>query len=98
LDDLQFFRFAAQWGVGLSDPLGRDSWHRGNFELILEPFLLASFKPRDGLGGGLDGLARYNFLPQGRLIPFLEAGVGVTGIDLDLDSNQTALTLHFNWA
>ena len=84
LDDLQFVRLAPQWGIGISDPLGGNSWYRGNFELVVEPFFLGVFEPKNGLAGGLDLLVRYNFLRQGRLIPFIEAGGGVSAIDFDL--------------
>ena len=82
--DLQFLYLAPRWGIGLSDPIGGNSWYRGNFELILEGTFLYSFEPKSGIAGGLTPLIRYNFLAGDRLVPFAQLGAGILVLDFDL--------------
>ena len=84
LRDFQFLYLAPRWGIGLSDPIGGNSWYRGNFDLILEGTFLYSFKPKSGIAGGLTPLIRYNFLAGDRLVPFAQLGAGILALDFDL--------------
>lgn len=103
LEDIQFLYLTPRWGVGITDPLGRHSWYRGNFELLVEGTFLYMFEPKRGLAGGLAPMVRYNFLTGSRFIPFLQAGAGVIALDADLRQQadgvnfilQSGLGLHY---
>ena len=41
--------------------------------------------------GGVNALLRYNFLGGSRFVPFLEIGVGVAGLELDLEDQADGL-------
>lgn len=84
LEEVELIYVAPRWGIGISDPMGGDAWYRGNFELLMEGAILIQTEPRDGFGAGLTAMVRYNFLPEGRFIPFVEGGAGLLGIDFDL--------------
>ena len=84
LRDVQFIYVAPRWGIGISDPMGGDAWYRGNFELLAEGALLVNYEPKDGFGGGLTAMFRYNFLPGGNFIPFVSLGAGIIFLDIDL--------------
>ncbi len=75
-----------QFGYMLGDVRG-DGWCRGNFELAGEGFGSAVF---DGPGGYIAGGAlwvRRNFVHRGLwgLIPYVQAGAGMVGTDIDRD-------------
>src|SRR3989304_5678085 len=76
LRDVQYIYVTPRWGIGISDPMGGDAWYRGNVELLAEGAFLLNVEPKDGFAGGITAMFRYNFLPQGALIPFVEAGGG----------------------
>lgn len=84
LEDIQFVYVTPRWSVGLSDPLGGNSWYRGNFDLLIEGTFLYMLEPKRGLAGGLAPMVRYNFLTGSRFIPFLQAGAGVIALDANL--------------
>jgi len=99
-------RYAAlvpRWGIGLTDPLGEGTWYKGNLDLLVEGAFLFQYHPVNGFAGGGTLIFRYNFLQYERLIPFIEAGGGIVGTDLDLKgqsdgfnfSLQGGLGLHF---
>jgi opacity protein-like surface antigen len=88
MEDLEYVFVAPRFGIGISDPLGGDAWYRGNFELLVEAPLLFAFEPRSGKAGGGSLLLRYNFLPEGKFIPFIESGAGVMIIDFDLEGQS----------
>ncbi len=88
LGDVEMIYVAPRWGIGISDPMGGDAWYRGHFELVIEGALLFLTEPNDGFGGGITAMVRYNFLPEGRFIPFVEGGGGVLSIDFDLNSRR----------
>jgi lipid A 3-O-deacylase len=103
LRDLRFLYLAPRWGIGLSDPLGGNSWYRGNFELVIEGSFLYSFEPKDGIAGGITSLIRYNFLAGNRLVPFVQIGGGILALDFDLRNQsdgfsftvQPGLGMHY---
>lgn len=72
--------------TGLSAP-GR--WYNGNFELVTELFGGGQFHPDGGYLAGLTPFIRYNFATLSRWIPFVEAGVGLSVTDIDIDLNGT---------
>jgi opacity protein-like surface antigen len=103
LEDVQFIYFAPRWGVGLGDPVGGDAWYRGNFDFLVEGAFLYEVEPRDGWAAGLTLMFRYNFLPGGNFVPFVEAGAGFVVLDFDLEDQadgvnftpQAGLGFHY---
>jgi lipid A 3-O-deacylase len=91
LEDVQFLYVAPRWGVGISNPIGGNSWVRGNFEFVLEGAFYYIFEPKDGVAGGVTPLIRYNFLTGGRLIPFVQFGVGLLALDANLKPQSDGL-------
>ena len=91
LRDVQYIYFAPRWGIGISDPMGGDAWYRGNVELVAEGAFLFNLEPKDGFAGGITAMFRYNFLPGGAFIPFLQAGVGILSLDFDLKNRSDGL-------
>jgi hypothetical protein len=89
--DVELIGLFPRFGVGLSDPVGTDSWYHGNLELIVEGSLLAAYEPKGGFVGGVGLAFRYNLLGWERLVPFVEIGGGVGGIELDLDDQGDGL-------
>jgi len=73
----------AQFGYMLGDIKGT-GFFRGNFELVGEAFGSAIF---DGPGDYIVGMTlwgRYNFVQTNwRLIPYIQAGAGLTATDID---------------
>jgi len=45
IENLGYFQASPRWGIGISNPLGGDSWYRGNFKLIVEGLYLHEFRP-----------------------------------------------------
>jgi hypothetical protein len=90
-EDVRFVGLVPRWGVGLGDPVGGESWYRGNLELWIEGALFVAYGPQGGFLGGANALLRYNALSFGRLVPFVELGAGVAYLDLSLDSQSDGL-------
>jgi len=88
IEDTQFVFLAPRWGIGISDSLGGDAWYRGNVELLGEGQFLFETEPNKGFAGGFALLFRYNFLPNGKIIPFVQAGAGVLGVDFDVEGQR----------
>ncbi len=95
--NVQYMYAAPRWGVGISDPLGGDSWYRGNFEFLAEGAFLGEIQPRSGIGGGLTALFRYNFLYGRNFVPFIEAGGGVVALDFDLEHQKDGFNYSGHW-
>jgi len=95
LQEVKYVYVAPRWGIGISDPLGGDAWYRGNFELLAEGAFYIPFEPKDGFGGGITAIFRYNFLPKGPLIPFLEVGPGILITDFGLDDRADGFNFTF---
>jgi hypothetical protein len=89
--DVEVVGLLPRFGVGLSDPVGRDSWVHGNLELVVEGSVLAAYGPKGGFVGGVGLAFRYNLLGWQRMVPFVEIGGGVGGIELDLDDQSDGL-------
>ena len=76
---------SASYGHMLGGVKGQDHWYRGNFEGRLELFGGMQYHPEvdtDGWFVGLTPHLRYNFATGTRLIPFLDAGAGVTAMGI----------------
>jgi hypothetical protein len=84
LGDVRPVEVIPRFGVGLTDPVGGDSWYRGNLEILLEGALLFNTEPEFGFAGGVGSTLRYNFLPSRRVVPFIDANFGLLGLDFDL--------------
>ena len=73
----------AQFGYMLGDVKASGAL-RGNFELLGEAFGSAIFVGDGDYIAGMTIWGRYNFVqPQWRLIPYLQAGAGLTATDID---------------
>jgi len=96
LADVEYVYVVPRWSIGLSDPLGGDAWYRGNVELVAEGALLFAVEPDDGFAGGITAMVRYNFLPAGRLIPFVQGGAGILFLDLNLEDAGRADDFSFS--
>ncbi len=77
-------------GVGeiLSEPLAEGKWYAGNLELWGELFAGVQYDPKTDYFAGLTPFIRYNFVTSERIVPFVEAGAGVSltsieGVDLE---------------
>jgi opacity protein-like surface antigen len=84
LKEIRYAAFMPHWAIGLTDPLGEGSWYKGNLDLLIEGASLFEYHPEHGFAGGATLLFRYNFLQIEHIVPFLEAGAGILGTDLDL--------------
>jgi lipid A 3-O-deacylase len=72
-----------QLGWMLSPVRGR-GWWRGNFELVGEGFGGAIIEGPGSYLAGATVWMRYNFVPEGwRLVPYIQAGAGLTTTDID---------------
>lgn len=72
-----------QFGYMLSPVKGR-SWWRGNFEVAGEGFGSAIVEGPGSYIAGATVWLRYNFVPRAsRWVPFVQAGAGLTGTDID---------------
>jgi lipid A 3-O-deacylase len=88
IDNLGYFQASPRWGIGISDPLGGDSWYRGNFELLVEGLYLHEFRPEKGDAGGANLAIRYNFLGGEKFVPFVETGGGVLGLNFNVSRQR----------
>ncbi len=71
------------WGCVFTDPKGK-SIFRGNWEFLVEGSLNYLFHGQRKYGIGATGLIRYNFLAGKRLVPYLQAGVGILHTNLEM--------------
>jgi lipid A 3-O-deacylase len=77
------------WNVGLRAsllPLGPagPSILRGALEVGLEPFYQRYMEPEPAFWAGLAAVGRYHFLSLGRVVPYVELGIGAGGTDLNV--------------
>jgi hypothetical protein len=71
------------WGVIGSGPL------KGAFEIGVEPFYQRFVEPEHFFFAGLGAVARYHFLPLGRVVPYVELGAAPGATDLRVREQQT---------
>lgn len=91
LEDVRYTALLPRWSVGISDCVGQNAWYRGALSLGVEGILLFNHEPHSGFAAGLTPLLHYEFVRRGRLIPYVEAGVGVLILDFDLDKQSDGL-------
>ncbi len=94
LADVDLVNIVPRLGFGVTDPVGGDSWWRGNVEILVEGAFLINTGPTGGFAGGAGTTLRYNFLRNERFIPFLDGNLGILGTDFDLD--RQANGFNFN--
>jgi opacity protein-like surface antigen len=82
---VRFVPLSLVWGMGLWEPLAGDSWLRGSLDATVEGTVVMNTEPDFGVGGGAVLGFRYDFLALGRLVPYVEAGAGVGGVDWNLE-------------
>lgn len=75
--------FMPHFGYVLTDPIGPGSL-RGNLEVLGEPFVQYFHDPKERFGAGLSALLRWIFATETALLPYVEAGAGVMGTNLDI--------------
>jgi lipid A 3-O-deacylase len=73
---------SVQAGWMISDVVKKDSWLRGNWEFLAEPFGGFQINKTHASLGGLDLFIRYNFATGTRIVPFFEAGLGALWTDI----------------
>lgn len=77
------FQFLPHFGYFLTDEHG-PGWLRGNFELLAEPTLVhLTSKSESATAVGLSALGRWLFATDWIVRPYLEAGLGILGGQLD---------------
>jgi hypothetical protein len=89
--DVEFGALVPRWGLVLTPRLYEASWLSGNLEALVEGALLVAWEPSGGVAGGVSFGFRYNFLSFERMVPFVEIGVGLLGLDFDLESQADGL-------
>jgi lipid A 3-O-deacylase len=68
---------------------GENRWYQGNWELLGELFGGSQFSPTADWIVGLSPHLRYHFATGTRLVPFVDAGAGVTGTGIHLPDLST---------
>jgi lipid A 3-O-deacylase len=87
------FHVLGHLGYVATDELA-PGWLKGNLELLLEPTLIhLSDKDDSATVVGAAGLVRWLFTGTGRLRPFVEAGLGVVGGQMEF--RQTNCDVNF---
>ncbi len=83
VESVDGFQFLPHFGYFLTDEHG-PGWLRGNFELLAEPTLVhLTSKSESATAVGLSALGRWLFATDWIVRPYLEAGLGVLGGQLD---------------
>jgi len=94
-EDSPVFNYAMtnlRLGWMLTSPGPRDSVLRGSWEGLVEITNSIIFKGFGNYIGGITGLLRYNFVqPDWKLVPYVQAGVGVVYNDAYKDNTQQAI-------
>lgn len=92
--NVEYLAAFPSYGYGISDILGEDAWYQGNVDIVGETEFFASFEPRTGSSAGVAVLLRYNFQFDKRIVPFIDAGVGVGYLDFDLRDQSDGLIFY----
>lgn len=71
------------WGAFGSGPF------KGAFEIGIEPIYQRFIEPEHFFFAGLGAVARYHFLPLGRLVPYVELAAAPGGTDLRVREQRT---------
>lgn len=84
LRDVSIVELIPRFGIGVTPPLGGDGWYRGNVEALFEGAFLFNTEPHSGWAAGGGTSLRYNFTAGSRVVPFVEANLGMLHLDFDL--------------
>jgi len=84
----------AQYGIMLSGVVATDHWYRGNVEFVAQLFGGEQFHPDTAYIVGMTPMLRYNFALGHRVVPFIDAGAGVTFTDIR--DGDLSTTTEFN--
>lgn len=71
------------WGKVLTDEIAAGHWYGGNLEFWAELFGGAQYHPEWRYLVGITPFFRWNFITDGRFIPFIDAGIGPTLTDIE---------------
>jgi len=79
------------WQIELTRPPVESDWYKGTLGFRAEATILVNFAPRSGVAGGLGLLLRYSLTRWDPVIPYVQAGAGVIGLDFDLAKQADGL-------
>ena len=79
------------WQIELTRPPVESDWYKGTLGFRAEATILVNFAPRSGVAGGLGLLLRYSLTRWDPIIPYVQAGAGVIGLDFDLAKQADGL-------
>ncbi len=83
--DIRFTSLYPYVGKVMTDPIG-EGWRRGTVEGIIEGAFSHVHKGQSNYAAGVNGLIRYNFLPDSESIrPFAQGGLGVMHTNLEME-------------
>ena len=89
--DITFFNITPRLSLIPLEPFG-PSWLPSALETGLEGWLQRYVEPHDATAGGLKAVVRYHLLGFDRLVPYLEAGAGLGGSDLEVLGHRSRFT------
>ena len=89
--DVRELVVALHWQIELTRRPQDPAWYEGVVSLRVEPTLLANFRPRNGVAGGVGGMLRYQLLRWSPVIPFVEGGAGIIGLSFDIADQADGL-------
>jgi opacity protein-like surface antigen len=79
------------WQIELTRRPVEPVWYKGTLGFRAEATILVNFEPRTGVAGGLGLLLRYSWTRWDPIIPYVQAGAGVIGLDFDLAKQANGL-------
>ena len=88
----RLFGVFPRWSIGATDPVARDAFYAGNFEVGIEPMALWNYDPRDVWAAGGSILLRYNFLKPGWFSPYFEGAGGGSYMKFRLEDQADGFT------
>ena len=93
-NDVTYLATLPSFGIGISDPMGVDSWYGGNFDFLAEGEFLTFLGPGEGHTAGLAIRLRYNFFASDKFVPFAEMGVGVGYLESNLTTQADGMAFY----
>ena len=78
----QLVMAAVSYGRMLGPVVGTDHWYKGNWEVRGELFAGGQYLPEAAWFVGFTPVVRYNIATGTHLVPFIEAGMGVTATSI----------------
>jgi hypothetical protein len=89
--EVREFIVRPHWQIELTRRPEEPAWYGGALAFRVEVPILANFRPRRGVAGGLELLLRYNFVRWEPFAPYLEAGAGLIDVEFDLADQANSL-------